>query len=191
MTDAGTPTQPQPELTLAEQRVAGCPIKPCRGANDNETLLRSVRSDRLLCMYCATRMPTGYIGKEEARAAENKFFKAGNNDYAIQFAVCAIGTAIGTIISSLLGVFLFVIFIGAAAGGVVGTIARRASGRRLGRYSAEIGIAGVVVGTLIGPIIGVLIRTGRIIPAAAFDLQAIICGAIMGVAIYGLMKGRI
>lgn len=187
MSDATNPA----EMTLAEQRVAGCPIKPCRGADDNETLLRSVRSDRLLCMYCATRIPTGYIGREEARAAENKFYKAGNNDYLIQFAVCAVGTAVGTIIATLLGVFLFVIFIGAAAGGLVGTLARRASGRRLGRYSAEVGIAGVVVGTLVGPVIGVLLRTGRIIPAAAIDLQAILCGAIMGVAIYSLMKGRI
>lgn len=191
MTDAGLSTEPSPNMTLAEQRVAGCPIKPCRGADDNETMLRSIRSDRLLCMYCATRTPTGYMGREEARKHEDKFFKATQNDYVIQFAVVAVGTAVACAISALIGFIIFIFLIGAGAGGVVGTLARRLSGNRLGRYSAQIGIAGVVVGTLAGPVVYALVRTGKFIPQAAVNLNTIICGAIMGAAIYSLMRGRI
>jgi hypothetical protein len=179
------------ELTLGQQRAAACPIKPCRGADDNETLLRSARSERLLCMHCATRTPTGYIGKEEARAAEDKFYKATQNDYIIQFGVCAAGAAAAAVLSLLFGIFLFAFFIGAAVGGAVGTLARRLTGGRLGRYSPQVGIGGVALGTLIGPIAYGLVLTGQLIPGAAFSLNTLVCGVIVGVAVYALMKGRI
>ncbi|MBL8131407.1 MAG: hypothetical protein JNL42_06085 [Anaerolineae bacterium] len=178
-------------MTLAEERVAGCPIKPCRGADDNEMLLRSIRSDRLLCMYCATRTPTGYIGREEARATENRFFKATNSDYVAQFAVSLIGAGVASAIASLLGVFLFVFFIGAAAGGAIATLARRLSGRRLGRYSAEISVAGAVIGALAAPVALTLLRTGRFVPQAAVNLNALVCAAVISVAMWAIMKGRI
>ncbi len=186
-----TESPSMPEMTLAQQRVAGCPIKPCLGRDDNETLLRSVRSERLLCMGCATRMQTGYIGREEARQTENKFYKATTVDYAIQFAVCAAGTGIATGIATLIGFWLFVFFIGAAAGGAVGAAARQATGRRLGRYSGEISVAGVVLGALASPVLLLLLQRGLFRPQAAFNLTSLICAGVMSVAIYGLMKGRI
>ncbi|MCK6576494.1 MAG: hypothetical protein L6Q98_00170 [Anaerolineae bacterium] len=178
-------------MTLGEERAAGCPIKPCRGADDNETMLRSIRSDRLLCLYCATRTPTGYIGREEARATENRFFKATHTDYAVQFAVSLVGSGIAGAIASLLGVLLFVFFIGAAAGGAIATLARRLSGRRLGRYSAEISVAGAVVGALGAPVALTLLRTGQFIPQAAVNLNALVCAAVISVAMWAVMKGRI
>ncbi|MDZ4769207.1 MAG: hypothetical protein SGJ24_08770 [Chloroflexota bacterium] len=190
MTDM-PPVSPAAELPLGAQRAATCPIKPCRGADDNDTLLRSIRSDRLLCMYCVTRTPTGYIGKEEARATEAKFYKATQTDYIVQFAVCVVGAGAAAVLSQLFGVFLFVFFIGAAVGGAVGTLARRLTARRLGRYSGEIGIAGVAVGTLLAPIGLALIRTGRILPGAAIDISSLICGVVVGIAVYAIMKGRI
>lgn len=178
-------------MSLAEERAAGCPIKPCRGASDNDTMLRSIRSERLLCLYCATRTPTGYIGREEARASEDKFFRATNNDYVIQFAVSAIGAGIASAIASILGVFLFVIFIGAAAGGAIASLARRLSGRRLGRYSPQIAVAGAVIGSLLGPVVVFYLRSGRIVPQAAVNLNSLVCAAVISIAMWAIMKGRI
>jgi MFS family permease len=189
MTDNLTPTGA--EMSLGAQRAATCPITPCRGADDHETLLRSARSDRLLCLYCATRIPTGYIGREEARAVEDKFYKATQTDYAIQFAVCAGGGAVAAVLSLLFGIFLFAFFIGAAVGGAVATLARRLTGGRLGRYSPQIALGGVALGTIIAPIAYVFIVTGRIVPQAAFSLNTIVCGVIVGIAVYAIMKGRI
>lgn len=191
MTMTDTPPPPAAELPLGAQRAATCPIRPCRGADDNEMMLRSIRSDRLLCMYCVTRTPTGYIGREEARATENKFFKATTGDYAIQFTTCLVGGAVAAALSTLFGIFLFVFFIGAAVGGTVGALARRLSGRRLGRYSPQIGVAGVIVGTLIGPVLLALFRTGRFIPGAAIDVTALVCGVVVSISVYAVMRGRI
>jgi hypothetical protein len=191
MTD--TPPPASGELTLGQQRAAACPIKPCRGADDNDTLLRSIRSDRLLCMHCATRTVTGYMGREEARAAEDKFYKAADNDLLIQGAVCGAGALIAALISMYIGFFLVVFIVGAAAGSAIATFARRLTGMRLSRYSPQAGVAGVAVGTVLALVLYPFLLTGQFIfnSAVLFNINGILCGAIVAAAVYAVMKGRI
>lgn len=189
------------EMTLAQQRVASCPIKPCRGADDNETELRSIRSNRLLCMYCAVPTATGYIGRDEAKAQDDRFYRATMQDYVI---VGVMGVLGGALLNTLLlyipfGGFIQLIaafFLGSAAGGALGTAMRRATGRRVGRQSDKVGAGSVVAGALISPTLYFLLRNGVFV--TIFDVfnflpvfALLICTGVMAGAVYTVFQRRI
>lgn len=190
-------------LTLAEQRVAGCPLKPCRGADDNETELRSIRSGRLLCMYCATPTATGYMGREEARAHDDKFFKGTNRDYVV---TGLLGVGLGIVVNAVMFILLeimgggfliwFAAFIlGSLAGRFAGDWMRRATDRRVGRYSSRLAAGAIVAGALLSPTVYFLIRYGLMVTVfdvfRAVGIPMLIVTGVLASTVYAAFQRRI
>lgn len=188
--------------SLREERLATCPIKPRCRQPDDDMLLRSIRSNRLLCHKCYVRTPTGYIGEEEARASDARFFKGNWRDVAIQAVIVALGTLVATTITLLLaglglglGFFglLIAFFIGSAAGTAIATFARRATGRRVARQSIIAGIGAVIIGALPAPSLVILLRGGPLIidPELWVSIPLWLCAGVIGAAVYNSFMRRI
>ena len=198
MTDNTTP-QPQPidpsaYDTLRQEREATCPFKPCRGLDQDEFYLRDIRTNRLLCNWCAVHTSVGYIGKDVAKQQEARYFKGTTTDYFIVFGVTTALSAVANTIALFIGFFIFALFVGGVAGPSIGTAARRATGGRVGRYSPQVAVAGVIAGALISPTIFFLLRAGLfvILPQVAItDLSVLLCTGIIAVTVYGIFMRRI
>lgn len=185
--------------TLREERLATCPIKPRCKMPDDDMMLRSIRSNRLLCTHCYVHTPTGYIGKEEAKASDDRYFTGTNRDYLITagvifpmaLVVCTVTLFVGNF-GGYIG-WILAFFIGTAAGTYIAGIARKATERRVGRQSAMIAIGAVALAAVAAPTVYIFLRFGVL----AFQLEAIInlplliCAGTMGVAIYNRFMRRI
>ncbi len=67
------------------EQLTYCEVHP-----DRETSLRCNKCNRLMCPDCAVSTPVGYRCKQCVRQHDDKFFTAGQNDYVVIGAVCAI-----------------------------------------------------------------------------------------------------
>lgn len=197
MTDNTPPTDNITEdeelLALRQERLETCPFKPCHGL-DQDFLLRDIRTRRLLCSWCAIHTPTGYIGKDEAKRNDDRYFTATQQDYLVVFGICAAGSLIANAIAGLLGFWLFAFFVGGVAGSGIATFARRSTGGRVGRQSAWVAIGGLIVGMLLAPTLAILLRVGVFVFVPQFaitDLSYLICTATMGMTVYGIFMRRI
>jgi hypothetical protein len=185
--------------TMLEARVTACPIKPCRGGDDDGYYIRDVRTDRHLCHYCAVASPTGYIGRDTAKQMDDRYFQGGYTDYAISFGVMLAGSivanALTLFLSGLVGFFAWIIaaIIGSGGGTYISRYARQMTGRRVGRYSAEVALAGILIGALLAPTAVILVRVGvfAIVPEAAFNIVTLICTGVMGYTAWGIFKRKI
>lgn len=188
--------QPKPKHyeTPRAEREDTCPFRPCRGLEQDDFLLRDMRSNRLLCNWCAVHTSVGYIGKDVARQQEQRFFKGTTTDYFVVFGIISGLSAVANTIALFIGFFIFAFFVGGVAGGSIGTLARRATGGRVGRYSAYVAVGAVLTGALLSPTVFILLRTGVFIiwPGLALtDLSVLVCTGIMAATIYGIFMRRI
>ncbi len=192
-------TQPDPidsnqYETLREEREQTCPFKPCRGLEQDEFYLRDIRTNRLLCNWCAVHTSVGYIGKDVAKQQEARYFKGTTSDYFIAFGITTALSAFANTFALFIGFFIFALFVGGVAGPAIGTTARRATGGRVGRYSPQVAVAGVVAGGLLSPTLFFLLRVGAFVVApqvAITDLSVLLCTGIIGVTVYGIFMRRI
>lgn len=185
--------------SLEEERQATCPIKPRCKAPDDDMMLRSIRSGRLLCTQCYVHTPTGYIGSEEAKASDDRYFQGTTNDYVISagiifglsLAVCTIAMFLGGVMG---GWFAWIIafMIGSGSGTFIARTARNATGRRVGRQSSAIAIVAVGAAALLAPTVYYFIQGyGPIFDLNLLSLPAIICAAGIGMVLYNSFMRRI
>ncbi|QPC83579.1 hypothetical protein G4Y79_04125 [Phototrophicus methaneseepsis] len=185
--------------SLEEERLATCPIKPRCKHPDDEMMLRSIRSDRLLCSYCYVHTPTGYMGKEEAKASDDRFFTGTSRDYLITAGIIFPAALIVCIITLFVAGFggffswMIAIFIGTAAGSYIATLARQATGRRVGRQSATVAIIAVALAAILTPTVYIFLRFGVLTfnVEAIINIPLILCAGTMGAAIYNRFMRRI
>jgi hypothetical protein len=179
---------------MAEQveQLTYCEVHP-----DRETSLRCNKCGRLMCPDCAVPTPVGYRCKQCVRKHDDKFFTAGQNDYIIIAAACAITSAIvAAIIQQIALPALLLIFIAIPAGGAVAELALRLTGRRRGRQTANIALTSIILGGIIGALIDVVMHYGRLpsmnvlfaILIADFRLPIMI--GIMAFFAYSRFRGR-
>ncbi len=136
------------------EQLTYCEVHP-----DRETSLRCNKCNRLMCPDCAVSTPVGYRCKQCVRQQDDKFFTAGQNDYVVIAAVCAILSGVATAIIQQIGIpLLFIIFAAIPVGGAIAELALRLTKRRRGRQSAKIAAASVVVGAIIGMLVPTIIR---------------------------------
>lgn len=142
------------------EQLTYCEVHP-----DRETSLRCNKCNRLMCPDCAVSTPVGYRCKQCVRQHDDKFFTAGQNDYVVIAAVCAIASGIVAAIVQQFGIpILFLIFVAIPAGGGIAELALRLTKRRRGRQSAVIAAASVVVGGLVGSLAYLVTLFGEIPP---------------------------
>lgn len=177
------------EQIPVEEEVTYCEVHP-----DRETALRCNKCGRLMCVQCAVQTPVGYRCRECVRAQEDKFYSAGQADYAIVFAVCFVLSLIGGTVATAINLGIFVIFIAAPLGGLIGNLALRATSRRRGRYSAYVAVGGALVGGFLGPSAYIFLNTGLLVVRPEFIIRNIgllLYVAITAAAVYGMFKMRI
>lgn len=131
------------------------------------------------------------------RQHDDKFFTAGQNDYVVIGAVCAIASGIATAIVQQIGIpLLFIIFAAIPLGGGIAELALRLTKRRRGRQSAKVAAAAVVIGAIVGVLIQVVSILGEFPPlellgAVLFsDLRMILFVGIIAFFAYSRFKMR-
>lgn len=129
----------------------------CYKHPNREATLRCIRCDRYICTECLVRAPTGYICKDCARRADDKFFHGTQNDLIMHGAVCFVVMALaaGLIWYSRIaaGNILFALFLGPFVGGAVAELALRVTQRRRARHSDLVGAAAAAAGGALGAVI--------------------------------------
>lgn len=145
----------------------------CQVHPDVPTGLRCNNCTRLMCAKCAVHTPVGYRCVQCTRQLEDKFFNAQSSDYAILFAVCAVGGALGAFFANLIGFFLFVFLVAAVAGGIISEIATRFVKGKRGRYTGQVAAAGVVVGALLLAVVYASVFANRFAGAVQLSPQQI------------------
>ncbi|MCU0514331.1 MAG: B-box zinc finger protein [Anaerolineae bacterium] len=157
----------------------------CAKHPEREASLRCIRCDRLMCTDCLVRAPTGYICKECARRADDKFFHGTSRDYGVQGAVCLAGTALATALvgSTGLSTFFFALFLGPLLGGAVAELALRLTGRRRGRYSDRVGTGAAAAGAVLVTLV--------VLPYFLGSVWHWIFVALLAAGVYGRFQVRI
>lgn len=184
---------------VLKARADACPLRDCKGDEDDGYYIRDVRNNRHLCRHCAVPSPTGYIGRDTAKEMDDRYFQGTQQDYAISFLIMMGGSAVANVltlfIASFIGFFGIIIgfFVGNFAGTYVAREARQRTGRRVGRHSAQIGVAGVVAGMFLAPTLYILLRFGAFAFSLqfAFQLPLIVCTGVMAYVAWGIFKRRI
>lgn len=176
---------------MAEQ-LTYCEVHP-----DRETALRCNKCGRLMCPECAVSTPVGYRCKQCVRRQDDKFFTAGQNDYVVIGAVCAVLSGIAAAIVQQIGIpLLFIIFVAIPLGGGIAEIALRATKRRRGRQSAKIAAAAVVIGAIIGVLVPLAVMYGAVPPLELIwlmfvgDFRLILFVGIMAFFAYSRFRMR-
>jgi hypothetical protein len=178
---------------MAEQveQLTYCEVHP-----DRETSLRCNKCGRLMCPDCAVSTPVGYRCKQCVRQHDDKFFTAGQNDYVIIGAICAVASAIAAGIVQQIGIPpLFLIFIAIPLGGGIAELGLRLTQRRRGRQSATIAAAAGVIGGLVGAVANMIMNYG-VVPlnimfaALMSNYSVLILIGIMAFFAYSRFKGR-
>ncbi|MCA0457501.1 MAG: B-box zinc finger protein [Chloroflexi bacterium] len=142
------------------EQLTYCEVHPNR-----ETSLRCNKCNRLMCPDCVVSTPVGYRCKQCVRQQDDKFFTAGQNDYVVIAAVCAILSGVATAIVGQIGIpMLFLIFIAIPVGGGIAELGLRLTKRRRGRQSATIAAASIVIGGLIGTLVPLISIFGEFPP---------------------------
>ena len=186
--------------SLEEERLATCSVRPKCKAPDDDMMLRSIRTGRLLCSKCYVHTPTGYIGSDEAKASDDRYFKGTTNDYivtaAIIFPLSLIACTVAMFIDvNILGGWfgwMIAFMIGSGAGTFIARTARNATGKRVGRQSAVVAIGAVALAALMAPSVFYFVSGyGLFFNLSTLDLAAIICAAGIGVVLYNSFMRRI
>ncbi|MCY4525557.1 MAG: hypothetical protein OXB89_03020 [Anaerolineaceae bacterium] len=153
----------------------------CAQHPERETGLRCNRCDRYMCPACAVQTPVGYRCRECVREQEDRFFNSTSLDYALVFAVSAIGAALTQLLIGLIGGFLILaILLAIPVGGAIATLALQLSGRRRGRWSGSVAAAGVVAGSLLFAL-----------TLGGLGIRTLLLSGILAVTVYGRYRMRI
>lgn len=186
--------------SLEEERLATCPIKPRCKSPDDDMMLRSIRSGRLLCTKCYVHTPTGYIGSEEAKASDDRYFQGTTNDYVIiaaiifplSLAACTVAMFLESVIFGGFFAWMIAFVIGGAVGTYIAQMARKATGRRVGRQSPIVASGAVALAALLAPTVYYFLRGfGLIFDLNLLSITAIVCAAGIGMALYNSFMRRI
>lgn len=176
-------------MTETMEETQYCAVHP-----QKEASLRCIRCNRLMCLECMNRTPTGYICNECARSHENKFFSASSRDYILSFGVAMILAGVAGFLMFKLNMWLLLmILIGIPLGGAIGELILRITGRRRGRYSGEIAALGIIIGGLLGAFLEAFLILGfpKILSFAISQWGLLIFIGLMAFTCLGRFKLRI
>ncbi|PKN95310.1 MAG: hypothetical protein CVU44_01110 [Chloroflexi bacterium HGW-Chloroflexi-6] len=118
-----------------------------------ETALRCKKCEKLICVKCAVRTPTGYQCKECIRGQQKIFETSKPYDYITGFITAAVLSGIGSFVFSLIGfIGYFGFFIAFAAAPTIGVIiaeaVRMVTGRRRSPTLYKVILAGIIIGAI-------------------------------------------
>lgn len=182
-----TPITDPDRLAVAEERWQHCPLRDCKRNHDllyEDFYLRGIRSNRVLCSACATRVEVGYMAREEVRKVDDRYFKGTQLDNLIVFASLFLTMVIACVLSSFIGWFYVAFLIGGAFGGVGASMARRLTKGRVTRQTPIVGAAGVIVAAL-----GMLLIPIPMIYVSV--LTVIACAVGIGLSAWSILHRRI
>jgi hypothetical protein len=118
----------------------------CYRHPDRETYLRCNRCERLICMSCAIKTPTGYSCPDCVRGQQKKFDTAKPVDYISTIIVTVILSYLGSFVAGYLG--YFVILLAPVIGGIIAEIVRRIIGGRRAKRLFQAAVAACIVGSI-------------------------------------------
>jgi hypothetical protein len=184
------------QIAGGEERWEQCPLHDCKRDPNllySDFYLRDIRTNRLMCNACAVRVEMGYMAREVARAAEDRFYSGNLASDAILLAVMIVGSLIGNMIAMFIGFFYFAFIIGGAIGAGLAIWARRLSGKKVTRQSHYFGIAGIILGALIAVPLFYTLRLGFFFfdISLYFSFDVLACTAGMVMASWGVFLRRI
>lgn len=177
------------QIAGAEERWATCPLHDCKHNPEllySDFYTRDIRTNRLICNACAVRVEMGYMAREVAKAAEDRFY---TGDIASDMVLCAVmggGAIVGNMAAIVINNPYYGFFIGGAVGAVIAVWARRLAGKKVTRQSHYFGTAGIIIGA----ILALLMFKSYYIDS--FSIFAVIaCTVGMTMASWGIFLRRI
>lgn len=129
----------------------------CEKHPERETGLRCNRCNKLICISCAKRTPTGYRCDECIRAAGKRFETAESQDYILAAAVAAGISLVGALAANFIG-WLTIFIAPFFASLIVNTVRRVTEKRRSKQLTQAIIVATAVGGFL--PLLGKIFLFG-------------------------------
>jgi len=189
---------------LLQERVDRCTLANCQGGIDDDFYLRDIRNNRPLCQFCAVSTPVGYIGKDTAKASEDKFYNGTDNDDLITGSILFGGALVLTTVVMLFLINFRIPFIGWLVSYLAGMYggqyiiqyARQRTGRRIGRNTPNIAMACIALGTFVAPVIVVLFQFGIFlfdfsIMIQLLFIERLICGGAFAYTAWRIYNRRI
>lgn len=118
-----------------------------------ETVLRCKKCEKLICVKCAVRTPTGYQCKECVRGQQKIFETSKPYDYITGFVTAALLSGIGSFLISLVGFIgffgLLIAFVAAPSIGVfIAEAVRAVTGRRRSPKLYKAIFVGIILGAI-------------------------------------------
>lgn len=153
--------------SLIPEEAHYCAVHP-----DRETELRCIRCDRYMCMTCTVQSPVGYICRECARKADDKFFNGTSFDTLIYAGVPLAGGVLASLLFAFvpfLRFWILAMLLGIGTAGIVSEVARRLTDKRKGRRFPEAATAGALIGcAALALVFGMLDNFGYLIFAGVY-----------------------
>jgi hypothetical protein len=119
-----------------------------------ETVLRCKKCEKLICVKCAVRTPTGYQCKECVRGQQKIFETSKAYDYVTGFIAAAFLSGLGSFLVGLLATFIgffgiFITFLASPTAAVlIAEAVRLVTGRRRSPKLFKVVLVGVVLGAI-------------------------------------------